>query len=811
MPLRSVRVRHGCFLCGGDLPLERFLRGLPCEECAENRHRVYLASHPPRVVELLAGRYQQATGKPLPRVWVPWIAAVAAHESLRIVAWHGYRIVEFFALLAGTSRRPVIAVLPETEQGDFGNHPLMASKTLVHDRLPNDQEVLVTTPDNLGHLGDLRRFSGFLLWHHPEPAPEASALPGTVLVIADPEFPYPVLHGFQGWLQPGEPPPEPGARVLDPPWLETSLAGLAALDLLRVLFLLLPFLPVELQELVTSLYRQPRLDPDRAQVLREAVHQALDRVELREILEHLGLLRGLTLRVPDPEALRQQLETLDHPDQRGPVYIVAPSVPRGRYLLRRGFLPHRPPLRRRPPLQPPRDTATLLVFLGDTPALQDLGFRRLWTRRALGLEVAEGLGTLGPVTLVRIPPLFRWVERQVYPEVGLLKVLRDLARRFPRVTLMTPEPLWMQGVLTFGALAHLWNRRRLVLYSDFVGQEFQVLNEEEMLDRLQAWLQRHLLTLEHRQQLPSVEIPRAPATWVQEVSLLLLRKHLESARPRRLARITVDGQTLSLPVPEDLPGETIEQRLRQESTVQVEETEVEVPPPPPASPGRLLQQEATSNLKGLLDALLALWRAGLISHPYRAAPLSRYAEVAEVLLAERDLATPQPLSTETRGLVPVRPFLDLDLRALAVRFRVPPSAIPVYRRILLHFLAQFLPPARVQATRIRLHTPFGTAEHLRAQKILEVGFTALLPLNLDFGVVYPDLQITRIRFTTESPAGLPLADFVDHWFFHPRENPSPLWLLRNLEPWVRLHEGDLVLTPDGWNLVRRLPDELVES
>ncbi len=809
MPFRTVRVRYGCFLCGGDIALERFLHGLPCKKCEEKQHRILIASRPPKVVDLLAHQYQKATGKPLPRVWIPWIATAAAHESFRIPAWHGYRSLEFFALLAGTSRRPVIVVLPEPEQGDLATHPLLFPKTLVHDRLPGEGEVLVTTPEFLSHLAEGHRFSGFLLWKHPEPAPGPSAFPAAVRVVAEETFPYPVLHGFQGWLRPGEPPPNPQARVLDLTWLEGPLLTLSPENLLEALFLLLPFLPVELQEVVTSLYRAGTMDSERGQVLREAVQQALDRLGLRDLLQHLGVLQGQILRLPDPQALRRQLESLDHPDHRGPVYLVEPDLPRGRYLVRRGFLPHRPPLRQREPLGPPRDTATLLVFLGDTPALGDLGFHHLWTRKTHGLEVAEGLGTLGPVTLLRLPALFRWVDRQVYPDAGLLKALRNLARRYPRVTLMAPEPLWLQGTLAMGALSHLWNRRRLLVYSDLVSQQFHTLEDEERFQRLQEWIQRHLLTLEHRQQLPSVEIPRAPSTWIQEASLFLLRKRLESP-VRRTAQITLDGLSLQVPVPEEPSEEEIERRLREESRIEVEETEVEVAPPPPASPGRLLQETPGTSLHDLANMLFQLWRAGLVSHPHRAVSLAQYAEVAQVLLEERGLASPRMPSETIQGLAPVRPLLDLDLRALAERFRIPSRTFPLYRQILLHFLAQFLPPARVQATRIRLHTPYGTAEHLRAQRILEVGFTALLPLPMDFGVVYPDLQITRIRLLPPPTPAFSVAEFVDHWFFHPRENPSPVLLLRTLEPWVRIHQNRLVFTPEGWNLVRRLPEELVE-
>jgi len=600
--------------------------------------------------------------------------------------------------------------------------------------------------------------------------------------------------------------------VLDVPVIHRALLSLPPETLLHTLFLLLPFLPVDLQELVASLHLSRSLDAARAQVLREAVSQALDHQGLRDILENLGFLHArLTLQVPDTETLRHQLDEAHHPARRGPLYLVDPALPRGRYLTRRGFLPYPPPLQQRPPLAPPRDTATLLIFVGDLPSLRDLGFHNLWRRRALGLDLLEGMGTLGPVTLLRIPPLFRWVDRHLYPDVGLLKAVRTLARRYPRVTLMVPEPLKYQGILLLAALEHLWNRRRLLLYSDLVHQRFHQVSPEEGLEALRQWVQRHLVTVEHRQALRSAEIPRAPSSWQQEAALVLIQRAQETPEPRRQAWVTLDGLTLRVPVPDEVPDQEAEARIREESQIHLEPGEFPVDAPPPSSPGSLLEEKGLApDGKTLYTLLWELWKAGMISHPYRAVPVQEYQEVAHVLLEERGIATPVAPSPATRGLVPTRPLLDLDLRALTSRFRLSPATVPVYRHILLRFLAQFLPQARVQATRIRLVTPFGTAEALKAQRIVDVGFTALLPLPLEFGVVYPDLQITRVRIQVQEIVGLSLRAFVDHWFFHAEENPPPLMLLRSLEPWVREYQGRLLLTAEGHRLLRRLPSELVE-
>ncbi len=811
MPLRTVRVRQACFVCGGDLPLERFLRGLPCQECEEKAHRVQMASRPPQVVTLLAQQYQQRMGSPMPRVWQPWIAAVAARESLRIPLWPPYRTLEFFLFLAGTSRRPAVVVAPEADLSHMEDVRILEGKTPVFQRLPRESEVLLIQPRALAQIPEVHRFTGFLFWHHPDPPPEPSAFPSAVLVVADPQYPYPRLHTFQGWLAPNQAPPEREARVLDLPWTSGPLMSLPPEQLLSLLFLLLPFLPVELQELVVSLYARRSLDSARLQVLREALTQALERQGLKDILAHLGVLQeDLRVNLPDPEPLRHQMETLDHPEHRGPVYLTDPGHPRFRYLVHRGFLPHPPPLRQRPPLKPPRDTATLLVFVGDPPALRDLGFAQLWRRHTLGLDLLEGMGTLGPVTLVRVPPLFRWVDTTLYPEVALLKALRTLARRYPRITLMVPEPLEFQGLLLLAALSHLWNRRRLLLYSDFVSQRLQQVSLEDRMETIRHWHQRHLLLLEHRRSWRTVGISRTPTTWLQEAALGLIQRAQETAQPHAVALLTLDGLTLRLPLPPDLPGEEAERRIRQDTRIQMETGEFPVAPPPPASPGRLLEEGSSGDLRALIGALTDLWRAGLLSHPHRAVPVAEYTEVARVLLEGRGLSPAPSPDPDLQGLVPTRPLLDLDLRALASRYRVPPAVIPVYRRVLLRFLAQFLPPARVQATRVRVVTPYGTAEALKAQKIVDIGFTALLPLPMEFGVVYPDLQITRVRIQPPDGVGLPVGAFVDHWFFHPRENPNPALLLRSLEPWVRVYRGRLLLTPEGQRLVQRIPGELVE-
>lgn len=811
MPLRAIRVHHACFVCGADLPLERFISGLPCKKCEDRAPLVRQASRPPRVVELLGRVYQRIHRAPLPRVWIPWISAVAARESLQIPWWDPYRPLDLFLLLAGTSKRPVVLVTPETEFARIHQGLQHHRKTPITQRLPGEQEVLVTTPDRLAQMANLHRFSGFLLWLHPEARPKRDLFPSATLMVAERRFPHVHPHGFQGWLRPGEMPETPEARVLEVPVLRGTLSGITPQQLLEILFLLLPYLPAELQELVVSLYRSEALDSARAQVLREAVNQALDHHGLRSMLENLGMLHRLHLQVPDLQALREQLEQAEHPAQRGPIYLLEPPFARGRYWVHRGFLSHPPPLRQRPALGPLKDTATLLVLLGTAPDLRDLGFRNLWRRQSRGLELLEGVGTLGPVTLVHLPPLFRWMDKHLYPDAALLQALRGLARRYPRITVMASEPLKLQGILTLFALGHLWNRRRLVLYSDFAQGPLRQLEPKEIQEAFHRWLQHHIVFVERRQQLARTGITPTPASWVQELSLDLVRRPLEHREPRKLALVTVDGLTLQIPVPADLPEDEVETRLREESRLEVEPTEESVPPPAPASPGLFLRTGDVADLQTLQTLLHELWRAGLISHPHRAVPLVAYQEVARVLLEDRGLGPVHLPASDPSGLAPTRPLLDLDLRALGTRYRVPQASVPVYRTILLRFLAQFLPPARVQATRIRLTTPFGTAETLKAQKILEVGFTAVVPLPLPLGVVYPDLQITRIRFVEETPSGLDPADFVDFWFFHSEENPNPVALLRSLEPWVRLSAHGLLLTPEGHQLLRHLPSELGPS
>ncbi len=229
---------------------------------------------------------------------------------------------------------------------------------------------------------------------------------------------------------------------------------------------------------------------------------------------------------------------------------------------------------------------------------------------------------------------------------------------------------------------------------------------------------------------------------------------------------------------EDLPPLAEVERFH----VHVEELpERMLPPPPPLSVAGLIRHTPENILRRLPHWLEVLVDEGLLLDPlcrdvHADLPFAEIARRLIVRFLEREnLFRDRDFTPRPGELVPVAPLLPQDLMEVFPRRVDLRELEKVWERIVRHFMAHFMSPARIREVKIRVrHRRQIVAEQVIPVGVVDPGFTLALPLTLHplrGGKLVPvRLDVTRTTATlSERLARLaalcpetPLSELISH-------------------------------------------------
>ncbi len=767
---------------------------MPCPSCEAQEDRVQKAQAWPTAYRRLLERYEQVQGGSPPRAWQPWALAVLNGESIRIPELPEYRPLEFILWMAGGYRGPVVLGILPRDRERVLRSKFLKEKTLILQGKPDVEEVRVLTdPAELSawSFRDYRCFIGWAL--PPVSALEEAQEYGALIIQVHRSFPYQVIPGAQAigqevWTE------SSFDRILTFPGLRFRPEQIPADPevLTSVLYQLLPFLPTSFRALYQALARLPDPPDDVIHRIRRTLAEAFLDPSVQRRLRSAGVLRDHYLEVADLGQFYRSMEEAQHPRVKARLALrITASQHR---LLDRALHPQGHILRQLPAPAPLRDTQTLLVLPEHGPTGRDLGFTHLWERRAAGFSVFEGVGNLGPLTLLRLPPVFHIQGATVVPDPEVLPRLRRLFRRYPRITLMTDEAFLCQAVL-LAALARPFGPRIKVLrFTSLYSLDFEDLDEATQAEHLIDRFTFHIRAERQAKRISAQGLLQLPDPRLYRLLYAIESSKIQVHTPR--VRVNVDGLffEFSLPTDEEHP-----ENRRKEIQVSVTVEEAEIPPPPPHTLETLVQAPAESLLKAQLQSLQHLYQLGLITTPWvetRIGPF--FTELARrYVLSVWGESYLTPSLPEGSGILTTRPIDRQDLALLVKRFPLKALALELYDRIFRRWIAGFLRPTQVRQVRIRVETPWGTQEKTIPFEILEMGFNVLVPVKLGTIPATGQYTVTRVeRIEMPSMQGISVGTLVQLACEILPDVP-PLQSLWQIRPYLQWTDHGIVLTPEA--------------
>ncbi len=799
--ISRIRVKRACFACGGDVSLSRFLAGMPCPQCEDHEERVEAAKAWPAPYRRLLDRFEKIRGEPPPRAWQPWTLAVLNGESIRIPLLPEYRPLDFILWMAGGYKGPVIIGVRPQDQDRVLSSKFLADRTLILQGRPDAGEVRVLTqPEELSRW-DFRNYRCFIGWLLPPlPALEEAKEHGGLLIHAVTKFPYQVIPGAQVLGADGGE-RERVSRTLTFPGLRFRPEQIPADAevLASILYQLLPFLPASFRPLYQALVRLPEPPDEVIQRIRRTLTESLLDPAIQRRLRNAGVLRDHSLQVADVSQFLQAVQEAQHPRVKACLALAISE--REARLLDRALHPFGHVLRQLPDPAPLRDTHTLLVLPDHGPTGRDLGFTHLWERRAAGFTVFEGVGNLGPLTLLRLPPVFHIQGSTIVPDPERFPRLRRLFRRYPRITVMTDEGFLCQAVLLAAIARPYGGRIKVLRFTNLYSLDFEPLEEPQQTQRLMDRIHLHIRA-ERRAKSLATQSP----LHLTDPRLYELLREIEAQRPKEAGprvRVVVDGLFFEFPLPEE---EEHPENRRHEIQITTEIEEVEINPPPPHTLPSLIQAHTEALLKEQLQNLQQLYQQGLITTPWQNTPVGPFfREMAHRYIrsvwGEAYLRTESP---EEAGILTTRPIDRQDLALLSRRFPLKASGLDLYDRIFRRWIAGFLRPTRVRRVRIQIQTPWGSQTQAVPFEILEMGFNVLVPLKLGSIPATGQYTVTRIERRRREHAGGISAGTLVRLACDILPDVSPLQSIWQIRSYLQWTDTGIVLTPEARHILEDL-------
>jgi len=443
------------------------------------------------------------------------------------------------------------------------------------------------------------------------------------------------------------------------------------------------------------------------------------------------------LRVPDIKGVLRILKENTSPQRRKfSRFIVSRDL---LAVLDRGFHLFSHTWRSQQEIHEIRDISTLLILPEWAPPIRDLGFDNKITRKAAGFVVHESIGTIGPVTILRLPTIFHIKGTTISYEDNIMNRIRRLMKRYTRVTVIADTGFLVQGIL-LTSLAKPFSKTRLFRANDLYSGKFINLQEEDSHGYLASVLQKFKEGLVVQSSIKKRLEIHLPDPRLYKVLRLIKEK---SAKSTITLRLRLNGIDLRFEVPEktDLSG-----LHHEDIDVSMEVKESTIEPPSPITIEPLVDQTVDISVKDRLNALRKLYEKGLITYPYEDTIANGFfAEILKRFVRSTFGEEFVYNAGEKMGILPTRPISHTDLQTLANIFMVQHPEIHLYEAIFRKAVASFMKSVKVRIASISLQFEGIKKVHTTPISILEPGFNLILPIELVRLSPVDKLTVTRVE------------------------------------------------------------------
>ena len=776
----KYRVKNLCFSCGSDITLNRFLLGLPCYRCEENDELIHHALKPPGPYERLVSRYRALMGTEPMNVWRPWVYAILNSESIAIPYLRRYKPLEFSLWVTGAYRGPGVIGVPEDEMDTVLNSPLLKDKSPILQGKPSEGYIRVLTDPQEVSRWDFKNYNPIIVWHlEKQPILRDAVHWGAIVINILNDYPSVFLPSFEVSA-----PEDKTAFPLPVKRVRLNQLPDNPEPLKELIYMLLPYLPDEFRPQFRALSDRADVPNTILQRLKDLLRESLLSSTISNRLKGVGILHEDSLRVPDIASVIKVLKEYSSPENRKSIKFVC-----DRELLRlldRAFHLSGHTWRSQQQVHELKDISTLLVLPEWGPPIRDLGFATNISRRAAGFVVHESIGTIGPVTILRLGNIFQIRGTTINYDDNVMQNLKRLIRRYPRLTIIADTEFLVQGIL-LSALARPYSRPRLFRANDLYSGEFSPIHDEDSHRILASILEKYKEGISVQTSIRQKLDIHLPDPRLYKV-LRMVKRKLEKP-PVKVVKLRLNGIHQKFEVPEE--ADVINLRPG-EIKVSTEILESNLIPPDPITTAPLIDAVADIPIKERLTALKTLYEKGLVTYPYENTKCRGF--LAEVLKRYIGFVFGDEFVAETdekRGILPTRPISPADLWTLTSIFAVQRPETRLYELIFRRAVASLMKSVRVRVASITIRFRGIENNFTLPINILEPGFNLMLPIELIRLSPVDKFTVTGVDVIDRFPV-LTMGELIELLY---REMPDidPLRSLWHLRPYLKIGEHGVSL------------------
>lgn len=776
------RVKNLCFSCGSDISLNRFLLGSPCQRCEGNDELIQFALKPPQPYRGLVSRYRTVVQSEPLKVWKPWALAVLNSESITIPSFGKYRPLEFSLWMAGAFRGPVVIGIRREEFDIVLKSPLLKDRVLILQGKPTEDYIRVLSDEKEISNWDFKNYNPLIVWHlGRQPLLREAIHWGSIVINISDDYPFVFQPAFEVSKANDEtsvPLPTLRIKINDLPQNPDTLKEL--------IYMLIPYLPEDFRIQFMALSAKEDAPYPILQRLRDMLRENLlsSTVSLR--LRNAKILHEDTLMIPDIKGILRILKENSSPEHRR--FTRFSTDDELLRVLDRGFHLYQHTWRNPQYVYELKDISTLLVLPEGGPPIRDLGFETKITRKAAGFTVHEAIGTMGPVTILRLPNIFHIHGTTIGHNTSIVRRLQRIIKRYAKVTVISDPAFLLQGIL-LTSLAKPYSRAGLFKANDLYSGMFVHIQEEDLQRFLVTVLQNIREGIGVQSSIKGKLDIHLPDPRLYKV--LRITKRMSSESSVKMLRLWVNGIELRY----DLSHETKMTDLRLEDivvTVGLQESTVH--PPNPAITEEIIDTMLGISVKERLNALMRLYEKGYITYPYEETAIDGY--FAEILRRYIKYTFGEEFvynSNMRRGVLPTRPISHYDLRTLARIYDFQHPELLMYEFIFRRAVASMMRPVKVKMSSIQLRIKGMEKTYNFPINILEPGFNLMLPIELVKLSPVDRLTVTKLEIVKiEKPSLLTVGRLIK--LLH-REVPDidPMKSLWMLKPYLNIKRTGIVI------------------